>query len=562
MKRILTLAMALILLPVEAGANTLSFEEIASFDELVILPKAVMAIPPSYAQAHQQSQQMVVYRNENLPASVSVSQANINSMTANSNSINPDSIPEQANVIKNKRGKDLTSGAYSPKKVVLISSNHKEEVANFDFLTTKTVVSSHRLLPSNNMVAWRKSEFANYATDASQAPRVQTVASTNDSLLAPPTQAQKDAISQQRLVINPPATPASPAPITAGLDDIITSPEAQAQIQAERAPMKVSPNPRATQQQNNTSASNNQKVNNNNNKTTQASSSKSDTDRALQALDRRDEQAARNLLAKRPDFVAPDSVNLSKKEREAVNLAKKYAQETGSPIIANGKILYPHGEGVPTIIATPMQICDVELQAGEEINEIIVGDASRWMLETGTMGHVSTGTTTHVFIKPVDAGLETNAIITTNRRVYHLRLVSRRSEYTPYVGFLYPEIVKKEKARKEAEEARARHWNTMQADSGKNIDLTSLNFDYKIEGKADWKPEKVYNDGLQTFIRLPENKRTDVPVLLVKQGKDKNMLVNYRVKGRTMIINGVFDNIILILGVGNKQEKVTITRKI
>ena len=38
--------------------------------------------------------------------------------------------------------------------------------------------------------------------------------------------------------------------------------------------------------------------------------------------------------------------------------------------------------------------------------------------------------------------METSAVITTDRRVYHLRLISRKTDFTPYVGFLYPDDLK------------------------------------------------------------------------------------------------------------------------
>ncbi len=45
----------------------------------------------------------------------------------------------------------------------------------------------------------------------------------------------------------------------------------------------------------------------------------------------------------------------------------------------------------------------------------------------------------HLIIKPMDVGLETSLIVTTNRRSYHFRLRSHRTEYMPQVSFTYPE---------------------------------------------------------------------------------------------------------------------------
>ena len=133
-----------------------------------------------------------------------------------------------------------------------------------------------------------------------------------------------------------------------------------------------------------------------------------------------------------PDFLGPDTVPLSRRERDALRLTRDWSGRGPMPVLSSsGKLIYVHGASQPTILASPMQVCDVELQPGEKVNEVIVGDSARWMVETGNAGNVA-----HLFIKPVDAGLETSAVITTDRRVYHLRLVSQRSGHTPYVGFV------------------------------------------------------------------------------------------------------------------------------
>ena len=113
-----------------------------------------------------------------------------------------------------------------------------------------------------------------------------------------------------------------------------------------------------------------------------------------------------------PDFLGPDTVPLSRRERDALRLTRDWSGRGPAPVLSpSGKLIYVHGASQPTILASPMQVCDVELQPGERVNEVIVGDSARWMVETGNAGNVA-----HLFIKPVDAGLETSAVITTDRR--------------------------------------------------------------------------------------------------------------------------------------------------
>lgn len=255
-----------------------------------------------------------------------------------------------------------------------------------------------------------------------------------------------------------------------------------------------------------------------------------------------------------PDFLSEDSVPLTRKEREALHLSRQWTGRGPAPVLSNsGKLIYVHGASMPTILASPMQVCDVELQSGEKVNEVIVGDSARWMVETGTAGD-----TTHLFIKPVDAGLETTAVVTTDRRVYHLRLVSQRTGHTPYVGFVYSDDMKLRLSNQKAARDAERERNTAKI-KGKNVDISGLNFNYDVKGKASWKPERVFDDGQKLYIHLPK-KTSEMPVLLGRK-HGQNIMVNYRVDGKTLEVDGIFDEVCLLLGVGMKREEIRIVRK-
>ncbi|MDR1945877.1 MAG: P-type conjugative transfer protein TrbG [Desulfovibrio sp.] len=259
------------------------------------------------------------------------------------------------------------------------------------------------------------------------------------------------------------------------------------------------------------------------------------------------------------DYISPDAVPLTDTEKLALRLSGDWSRQNIDPVLTpGGKILYVHGAALPTIVAVPYQVCDVELEPGELVNEIVVGDSSRWLVDTGTAG-TGAKATAHIFVKPIDAGLQTSAVVTTDRRVYHLRFVSQREGHTPYVGFAYSDMIRQRQSLQQSREAREREWNTAAID-GVTRDLSSLNFAYEVRGKARWKPEQVYDDGRQIFIRLPASASSgEMPVLLVrKSGND--VLVNYRARGKTLIVDGVFDRLVLILGVGSDQEKVEIVK--
>lgn len=261
-----------------------------------------------------------------------------------------------------------------------------------------------------------------------------------------------------------------------------------------------------------------------------------------------------------PNFsVNMSPVPLQPKERKALELSKKWITKSSVPFMAaNGKLTYVHGASMPTVLATPMQVCDVELQQGESINSINVGDTARWQVVVANANNRE-----HILVKPSDSNIETNAIVATNRRVYHLRLVSTEDSFTPYIGFVYANEMLAYQNSVNEQKAKKEHFNSYsseEVEENKTISLENLNFNYELRGSASWKPERVYDDGTKTYIKLPKRTYTsEMPILLVSKGGE-TVLVNYRTQKTAMIVDGVFDEIILVLGVGKNKEQINIVR--
>src|ERR1700688_1226099 len=105
----------------------------------------------------------------------------------------------------------------------------------------------------------------------------------------------------------------------------------------------------------------------------------------------------------------------------------------------DGILRYPFGERTPpTLRCMPLSVCDVVLEPGESIVNVAVGDSVRWLIAPASSGPAE-ATTPHLLIKPTEAGLRTNLIVTTNRRTYYLTLVSQKSDPMLRIGFLYPQ---------------------------------------------------------------------------------------------------------------------------
>jgi P-type conjugative transfer protein TrbG len=267
-------------------------------------------------------------------------------------------------------------------------------------------------------------------------------------------------------------------------------------------------------------------------------------------------------------YFSKNNPTLTAQEKAAIAIAKRW--ETGAstglnPIPgSNGAIHFLYGVQQPSIVCAVLQVCDVALQAGELVNSIHLGDTARWTVEPAITG-AGPSETQHLIIKPMDVGLETSLVVTTNRRTYHFKLRSHRTQYMPQVAFTYPEdaLAKWDAIRTRETQERERKIIPQTGEY-----LGNLNFDYDLDGDAAWMPVRVFNDGSKTILQMSKAMaQTEAPTLLVlrKEGglftDDETVMVNYRVQGDRYIVDTVFDKAILIAGVGDGQDRVTITRR-
>lgn len=259
-------------------------------------------------------------------------------------------------------------------------------------------------------------------------------------------------------------------------------------------------------------------------------------------------------------YVSPTPAVLTPKEKTALQLSKAFHDRNIPPVLTeNGRVTYAFGMTMASVVCAPFMVSDIELQAGEFVNEVVLGDTARWKL---TLARSGSPEAPHIIVKPMDAGLETMAVVTTDRRVYHLTLKSQPKGHMPYVGFVYPEDAQKSLQQQIDAQRKKDTWQTADIPAkGSNVDLSKLVFDYDIKGSAPWKPVQVFHDGRQTFIRLPMTAtQAEMPVLLVRRdGGD--ILVNYRVKDDTLVVDDLFQEAILLTGVGNSQKRITVKRK-
>lgn len=216
--------------------------------------------------------------------------------------------------------------------------------------------------------------------------------------------------------------------------------------------------------------------------------------------------------------------------------------------------VYPYTEGaLYRLYAAPERVSDIALQPGETITSVAAGDTVRWTVGDTTSGSGETKRA-HILVKPFSAGLSTNLVITTDRRVYRLQLLSTAATSMGAIRWTYPADALLALTRK-AESAEA----AKPAAAG--VAVENLNFDYVITGdKPAWRPIRAFDDGRQTFIAFPPDIAAgEVPPLFILGPEGEAQLVNYRVAGRYYVVDRLFGTAELRLG-EKTQQIVRITR--
>ena len=260
---------------------------------------------------------------------------------------------------------------------------------------------------------------------------------------------------------------------------------------------------------------------------------------------------------------------LTQQEQQAMRIANKWkginaigmAPTSGK----NGVVTYLYGVQQPSVVCAVLQVCDVALQSGEQVNSINLGDTARWSIEPAITGS-GINEIQHLIIKPMDVGLETSLVVTTDRRAYHIRLRSHRTDYMPQVMFTYPDEDQAKWDNYRNQSQKDRQDKTL-SQTGEY--LGDLDFSYEItpNGSIAWTPLRVFNDKQKTIIQMPDAMaQSEAPTLLVvrREGgvfeNDETVQVNYRIQGNRYIVDTVFDSAILIAGVGGNQDAVAIKR--
>ncbi|WP_096701055.1 P-type conjugative transfer protein TrbG [Magnetospirillum sp. 15-1] len=233
---------------------------------------------------------------------------------------------------------------------------------------------------------------------------------------------------------------------------------------------------------------------------------------------------------------------------------KAATQEPTAHGSINAIQVYPFLEGaLYRLYAAPEQVSDILLQPGEQLTAVSAGDTVRWVIGDTTSG-AAESRRVHVLVKPFAPGLKTNLVITTDRRSYHLSLLSTEATSMAALSWTYPQD-QMLMLRHRTEQAEA------SAPIAAGVALESLRFRYAIAGDSPaWRPLRAFDDGTKVYIEFPARlDQGEAPPLFVVGAGGGSELVNYRLRRNYYIVDRLFAAAELRLG-ADPQQVVRITR--
>jgi type IV secretion system protein VirB9 len=195
----------------------------------------------------------------------------------------------------------------------------------------------------------------------------------------------------------------------------------------------------------------------------------------------------------------------------------------------------------------------IKFAPDEAIQNVAIGDSSAWQVQPNQAQ-------TLLFVKPLATSARTNMTVVTNRRTYLFDLVASPRNAPLYVlQFRYPELERaaEEAALVAAAQAEREAANEVELAAANDpyavVDPATLNFEWASAGESDLFPARAYDDGEALFLTWPAD--TPIPAILTTNSDGDEGPVNFTVRGETVVLDMVPNQIILRSG----DETATLT---
>lgn len=298
-----------------------------------------------------------------------------------------------------------------------------------------------------------------------------------------------------------------------------------------------------------------------------------------------------------------DNVDLD--DRDLKTLSKLNlldAKQVAGTAYKAGLVTFAYGSGIPTVVCALLELTDLAFEKGESILSVQLGDSVRWNIESAISGSAN-DSIEHLIVKPLEAGLKTSMLITTDRRTYHIRLKSTEADFMPAVVFSYPNSLKLPSKKHYGDDSYLQYTSNYDSNedhndySETNSSLNNYssvqnvsyegnsrpalnvaatyndstqkrNYNYSVDGDSKIIPQNIYDDGKRTFIVMnnPINS-SYLPVLqeissesFLFFGEDKTNTINFTYFDNTFVVDGLYSHLRLISKNGEEKQSADVVR--
>lgn len=298
-----------------------------------------------------------------------------------------------------------------------------------------------------------------------------------------------------------------------------------------------------------------------------------------------------------------DNVDLDDRDLKTLSkLDLLDAKQVAGTAYKAGLVTFAYGSGIPTVVCALLELTDLAFEKGESILSVQLGDSVRWNIESAISGSAN-DSVEHLIVKPLEAGLKTSMLITTDRRTYHIRLKSTEADFMPAVVFSYPNSLKLPSKKHYGDDSYLQYTSNYDSNEDHNdysetnsslknyssvqnvsyegnsrpaLNVAATyndntqrrNYNYSVDGDSKIIPQNVYDDGKRTFIVMnnPINS-SYLPVLqeissesFLFFGKDKTNTINFTYFDNTFVVDGIYSHLRLISKNGEEKQSADVVR--
>lgn len=260
-------------------------------------------------------------------------------------------------------------------------------------------------------------------------------------------------------------------------------------------------------------------------------------------------------------------------------VAVAWDRRTGPVTLGQGgRVVTTFGEAIPTALCSPLTVCYIELEPGEQLTDTpSVGDAVRWQVVPKVQGRPPAERVV-IEIKPAQDAVETNLVIPTDRRLYSVALVNDPEYHTPILAFRWPDsearVIAEGIERRQAEELAVQEAREAEAASRAEITAAELahsgvptergprtaellDFRFQVSGDAPFRPVRVFSDGARTYIDLHPRYRGPLPAIVAGKAEG-NAALNTRVSASGSRL--VADRVVTDIWLQSGKKRIRIRR--